>query len=263
MQDQIHRLSKPKDSKSAHIIEKYLGDLHYRINDTEAARRYYESALSIKRDYADALLEFAWLLYFDGKPGDSRLMSDLFREMTVAFPYDYRGFHGLGYALYMQAIDAQDADARIELVTAASFPADEARALKFNHINTVGDLGEITRTTNPRWSIFYHELGLKLLEDPETAKLRDNKEPLGAQLLTRQGEVTLQSPDDKKAWLTYQLALDYLALHRRNESAGEFPIAEHARYLESAKKLDPLKTAFPIYEDQLAILDLLLPESAD
>ena len=66
VKNELHRLGIIKQKQIFHIVEKYLGDLHHKIHNFDAAREYYESALSVKHDYPDALVAFAWFIYFDG-----------------------------------------------------------------------------------------------------------------------------------------------------------------------------------------------------
>ena len=57
-------------------------------------------------------------------------MELLFSKMTEADKYDFRGFHGYGYALYMQAINEKDFDNRIKMMEKASKQSHIARKLK-------------------------------------------------------------------------------------------------------------------------------------
>ena len=110
-----------------HVIDKYLGDLHTRIGNTEKANEHYEAALKRKPDYPHALYTIGWNLYEEGR---DRLdeMEKMFRKITEVSPYDYRGYHGLGYALYMKALDGDlDEEARQSIMREATNHAGRQR----------------------------------------------------------------------------------------------------------------------------------------
>ncbi|VAV83288.1 hypothetical protein MNBD_DELTA01-1524 [hydrothermal vent metagenome] len=261
VRDRLQELGLMKHRPLLHIIEKYLGDLHQRTNDISIAEQHYERALAIKYNYPDALETFAWFFYFKDSHGDENIkrMTELFTAMTMNYPYDYRGFHGLGYALYMHAIKNSTQENSGKLILDAANQAQRASSLKINLINVVGDFGEIARTVDPQLSIWYHQWGLDLMADPEVMGLTINRGPLAMQLLKKEARVTIITKDQKRSWLTYQLALDYLALGRRGLEGDQKNIDEHDRLFKEAKAMDQKGDIITVYEDQLSILDALLP----
>jgi hypothetical protein len=242
-----------------HIIDKYLGDLHMRISKFPEAVAYYESALKRKPDYPNALYTMGWQ-YYEGGQGDFEGMERMFRKLTEVDPHDYRGYHGLGYALYMKALREPDADSRTSLINEAARQSGLAKDLVFNQLNIVMDFGEVARSVDPDLSLFFHNYGKKVFTDPVLSKVGDNPFPLFGRLLMSDGEYTLESKEEKRAWIAFQRALDYLAMERIFDDPQY--AAEHKRLVEQAGRLDANKLVQQIYTDQLAILDLLLPPPA-
>lgn len=240
-----------------HIIDKYLGDLHARISDRDAAKEYYQKALARKPDYPDALFTMGWLYYQEGPDIDG--MENPFRKMTEADGRDYRGFHGLGYALYMKAIREPDPEKRSALILDAAKQSGSAKDLFVNQLNIIMDFGEVARSVYPRLSLSFHEHGKKLLDDPVLCEVGDNPFGLFVRLLMSDGQVYLEGKKAKMAWVEYQIALDCLALERM-EGPLNFQ-KQHDSHMETALSLDPDKAVYPIYGDQLLILDHLLPRS--
>ncbi|HEX6127009.1 MAG TPA: hypothetical protein VFZ23_16670 [Pyrinomonadaceae bacterium] len=245
-----------KREQHLHIIDKYLGDLHIRISNFPKATQYYRSALDRKPDYPDALLALGWQHY--QADGDIDAMEGMFRKLTEIDPYDFRGYHGLGYALYMKAIREPDAEGRSSLIREASVQSGRAKDLVFNQLNIVMDFGEVSRSVNPELSLFYHGYGKKIMSDPTLRDLGDNRYPLVARLLmTDNLVVDVEGKEGKQSWIAYLTALDYLAMERMFDDPKY--AAEHKRLYEKAQRLDPDKIIHHIYADQLKILDLLLP----
>lgn len=242
-----------KREQHRHIIDKYLGDLYMRISDVPKATEYYRSALRRKPDYPDALYAMGWHHY----QGDTAEMERMFRKLTEIDPHGYRGFHGLGYALYMKALGEQNAGARTHLISEAGDQSGAAKDLFYNQLNIVMDFGEIARSVNPELSLFFHNYGKKIINDPVLREMGDNPYPLLHKLLMSEGEINIESKDEKLSWIAYQTALDYLAMERMFHDA-EYA-AEHKRLFEKAERLDKNKIIQYIYNDQLAILNLLLP----
>ncbi len=244
-----------------HIVVKYLGDLHYSIGHLDSCRKYYLEAIEIYPGYIDALQSSGWFLYFQRYQSEANLcdMVAAFRKITELDPYDYRGFHGLGYALYMQAIFDQDADKRATLVHEAALQSERAMNLQINRINILGDFGEVARSVNPELSIYYHELAVKKLNDPSLNKLPIINNVLSVELIMSQGGMLIDSEASRCAWITYQMALDHLAIARKNTDNSHAEI--HASLYKKAAELDANEQMLPVYQDQLAILDLLLPAS--
>jgi len=243
-------------SPVGHVIEKYLGDVEQQINDPDAAAKHWEKALAIKADYPDALYTLGWHHYSTAL--DARRMETLFRKMTEVDPYDFRGFHGLGYAIYMRAI-AAPRDEAAKLMKEAAEQSQHASRLKFQQLNIIADFGEIARSVDPRLSEIFHESALKLLDDPATAKLPQVVSGLDARLLKNPDvHVYIDTDRERRAWLRYQLGLDHLAKSRLrlgDEAAARAELAAHDRLIAEARKLDSDDQMLPIYQDQLAILN--------
>jgi hypothetical protein len=127
-------------------------------------------------------------------------------------------------------------------------------------LNIVMDFGEVARSVDPDLSLFFHNYGKKVFTDPVLSKVGDNPFPLFGRLLMSDGEYTLESKEEKRAWIAFQRALDYLAMERIFDDPQY--AAEHKRLVEQAGRLDANKLVQQIYTDQLAILDLLLPPPA-
>jgi tetratricopeptide (TPR) repeat protein len=238
-----------------HIIDTYLGDLHERISNGETAKAYYQKALARKPDYPYALFTLGWRYYVEGPDIDG--MENTFRKMTEVDGRDYRGFHGLGYALYMKAIREPDPERRLAFIVDAAKQSGSAKDLFVNQLNIIMDFGEVARSVNPRLSLPFHEYGKKVLEDPVLSQVGDNPYGLFVRLQMSEGQVQLENKNKKMAWVEYQLALDYLALERVEVQTDLEK--QHEHHMEKALSLDPDKAVHPIYADQLSILDRLLP----
>ena len=240
-----------------HIIDKYLGDLYMRIVDVPKATEYYRSALRRKPDYPDALFALGWHHYSGGESGLEE-MERMFRELTRVDPHGYRGYHGLGYALYMKALAENDASVRSELMKEAAEQSGAAQNLFYNQLNVVMDFGEISRSVYPELAFDFHKYAKELVNDPEQYAIGDNPFPLRNKFLRKEGEINIGTKDQKLAWITYQMALDKLASARK--SGDDFYMSEHYRLFEEAKELDKDESMNAIYKDQLSVLDLLLPD---
>ena len=267
MRGELADLSRGHEAETAHVIEKYLGDLELKIGNVDEAKAHYEAALRLSGNYLDGLYTYGWFTYAGGAGApDTSQMETLFRRMTKADPYDYRGFHGLGYALYMQALKLDDADSRRGLLNDATLQSSTALRLKIQQLNVIMDFGEIARAQRPDFALTFHRLADKLLSNPDTAMLEENKAGLQVQLLIHKGEtVFIAGEDQRRAWVNYETALDHLALQRRDEqqASGTAPSdheqSEHDRFLAQARLLDKEKNVYAVYADQLAILDKLVP----
>jgi hypothetical protein len=256
----IHRRITENDSlkreQHLHIIDKYLGDLYMRIADIPKATEYYRSALARKPDYPDALYEMGWH-YYQGGQGDLAEMERMFRKLTEVDPHGYRGFHGLGYALYMKALGETDVETRKALIREASRQSGAAKDLYYNQLTVVMDFGEVSRSVDPELSLSFHDYGKKVITDPELCDQGGNRFPLLNRLLRSEGEINIATKDDKLAWIAYQTALDHLAMYRMTNDPKD--AEEHHRLFDRAKRLDSNKFIHYIYVDQLAVLNLLLP----
>ena len=259
VREQLKRLPVIKGRGLEHIVEKYLGDVNARIGNYEIASQHYARALALNPEYIGALFTFGWFHYSQRR--DLAKMESLFRKMVELDKYDYRGFHGLGYALYMQAVLAIESDARAKLINEATAQSQEANLLTINILNVVTDFGEIARYTSPGLSLWYHRRGIEIIDDPAAWSHKDNSLPYSANLLLRDGYVYMKSADQKRAWVIYSLALDHLALSRLGVES-ERNRRQHDELKRRAARLDPRKDergAAEVYQDQLAILDKFVP----
>ena len=267
VQKHLNELGIIKQKELQHIVEKYLGDLETRIGENDKAKSHYETAIKLKPRYLDALFEYGWFSYSGFQDPDLENMERCFKKMTEVDSFDYRGFHGFGYTLYMQAINEIDPQQRRELISKAANQSLRASNLVLHQLNVVMDFGEVARSVDPGVSIYFHELGSRILNDPVISKRSENSEVLGVRLLTRKGLVSLDNLPQQQAWIKYQLALDYLALHRldhlelqhRIERKKGEGLTLHNNLLKEAKELDKNNYVLPIYKDQLEILNRLLP----
>lgn len=258
IQQHLRETDALKREQHLHVIDKYLGDLHIRIGNPAKANEYYAAALRRKPDYPHALFTVGWQKYEEGRDGLED-MERMFRKLTDVSPYDYRGYHGLGYALYMKALGEElDPESRKSIMKEAADHASRAKDLVFTQLNIVMDFGEVARSADPWLSIHFHKLGKKILMDPELRASGDNRFPLFAKLLMGEGSLQFESRDAKLAWINYQTALDYLAMERAYEDSDYR--ADHNTFFDRARRLDTDGEARRIYEDQLKVLDLLLPE---
>jgi hypothetical protein len=120
----IHRRITENDSlkreQHLHIIDKYLGDLYMRICDVPKGTRVLSLALTRKTRLSRRAVCRSVGNYYQGGQGDLAEMERMFRKLTEVDPHGYRGFHGLGYALYMKAIVEPDAEKRTALISEAS-----------------------------------------------------------------------------------------------------------------------------------------------
>lgn len=242
-----------EELKIEHIVEKYYGDLYARIGDYDQAKNHYEQAIQLKNSYVDALFSYGWLLYSLVKTDSlsHEKMITMFQKMTEIDPFDYRGFHGLGYALYIKAIKEFNRTTRDSLLSLATDQSLTASNLLINQINIVADLGEIARSINPELSIIYHEHALSTLSDPNLNSLPGNRDPIIVTILQipfNLPEIDIISDSHKRSWLYYQLALDYQSLGIKEK---------RDQYFKQARELDSNSEMYPIYQDQLAILKLL------
>jgi hypothetical protein len=189
-------------------------------------------------------------------------MERSFRKMVKADDHDFRGFHGLGYALYMRAIKESNAAVRRKLIIEAALQTERASNLKIRQLNVVVDFGEIARLVDADLAIRYHKHAHSVLDDPLMSQLPANRGTLGIKLLMSPGYLGIKSMEEKRALINYQLALDYLAGYRLMGMADEARLKQHDRLLEEARVFDSKGKIHRIYKDQLAILDRLLPEGS-
>jgi len=265
IQNHLKKLRATEREQLIHIVEKYLADLNSSVGRYEEAERHYDAAISRKPDYIDALFAYGWFNYSVRDAADLAKMERLFRQLALLEEYDYRGFHGLGYTLYMRAVKESDPANRAKLIAEAADQSSRASLLNINRLNVVADFGEIARCTAPILSVFYHEQAQQILRDPLRAAILENGGTYVAKLFMQKGTVYMSGPDQKQAWVTYQLALDHLALHRMGVDPDK-NLAAHNELTQEAFRLDPRHaetSTRDIYEDQLAVLDLFLPGAED
>lgn len=261
VQDHLRALGVIGRQELLHIVEKYRADVEWRTGSDEDAKAHYEKALALKPDYVDALFSYGWFNYYPRPAPDVSRMEQLFRKMTEVTPHDYRGFHGFGYALYMQALNEPEAERRRTLVIEAATQSLRASQLGISYLNILMDFGEIARSVNPSLSMKFREMGNRVLDDPEIGRLEGNTGAYGVTLLLGETgkRARIATRDEKRAWITYQLALDHLAAHRLEDSGrGDKALQRHEQLLARARELDPTGKVFPIYRDQLRILERLL-----
>lgn len=166
VKDHLNELGAIEKKGLLHMVEKYQGDVQRRLGEPGLAKQHYERAISIKPNYQDALFTYGWFNYSSISDSDIQKMTRNFERMTETDRYDYRGFHGLGYALYMQAIIERDLKLRRELIKRAAEQSIRASFLGVNYINILSDFGEIARSVKPEISIQFHELAERVLDDP-------------------------------------------------------------------------------------------------
>jgi tetratricopeptide (TPR) repeat protein len=249
-----------KDPGYREILVKYQGDLYQRIGDYSRAESLYDAAINADPDYLDALFSKGWLNYGSYPKPKLREMTEAFRQMASRNSFDYRGFHGYGYALYMRAVGRFPGKGDPKLLIDAKNQCARAKNVSINELNVLMDFGEIARTIDPRLSLIFHSEAQKLLSDPVRSALRDNSMPLQSCLLAiDSGCVGLESPKKKSAWIRYQLSLDYAAIHRMEaDSAGTCAKMGDSLYAQ-AQALDTGNQVYPIYLDQLQILTQFVP----
>jgi len=246
------------DKKFYPVMEKYLGDVSDYIDDYEEADRHYQEALRANPIYMDALFTYAWFVYDElwKLPDDKRdvpiaKMKNSFEKMIQVDKFDYRGFDGLGYTLYIQGIRSPDPGARRELLNEAERQSRRASKLGHKQLNALMDFGEIIRSIDPTTALEFHKKAEQLLDPRKLEEIPENRDDLSVVLLTgdqRGREIRMNDDAERGAWVYYQLALDHLA---RCETM------QHNRLLAKARSLDAEKKIFLIYGDQLRILRLM------
>ena len=248
-----------------HNILLFMGRLHEKIGDTDKAFKYFEkadsafkpSAGSEQGGYCDALFNLGWYVY---DKGDYDGMINYFLRLKDAMPLDYRGYHGMGYALYMKAIDvsASDYQGAVKLLD----DAVDLLNIAFNYVPNIivvnTDVGEIARVIDPKFSIFFHERAMECITNDQLYSLPDNNGTISAILLLSGSEtVFLTEKDDEIAWVNYLLALDYYAkAFLKNRDAPD--LGRHDQYLQEAQSIEKTDAPKKIYEDQKLITDRLL-----
>ncbi|MFQ5597846.1 MAG: tetratricopeptide repeat protein [Nitrospiria bacterium] len=252
-------------NQSDHNILQFLGLLHMRIGEAEKSLEYFQKASAAyegtrnisKPYYGDALFQLGWS-YYD--KGDYGRMAEHFRRLQEMATYDYRGYHGLGYALYMKAIAESEKapKAAIKLLNEAT----DLLRIAYNYVPNIlvvnSDIGEIARIIDPELSIFFHKRAMECIMNKKFYSLPDNNGVVSAILITGNNQwVTLAEKEDKIAWINYLLALDYyIKALRENKHYPD--LAAHNRYLKAAQSAQIGTGPEEIYQDQKTIGDRLL-----
>jgi tetratricopeptide (TPR) repeat protein len=258
VQSHLKTLGISRDEHLEHVVEKYLGDLHYRIGEINPTILHYEKALQLKPDYIDALCSYGWLTYWEFS--DANKMQIYFDRIIKADSYDYRGYHGSGYALYMKALSSNDRDTRIKYLQDASKLSLRASRLIIYYVYILMDFGEISRALYPLAALDFHNEALNILENNDLNNLEPNKASLNITLLkTNPGyKIYLDDIETKKSWIYYQIALDYYSMYKNKLLDLKEYEKKFKEYYSIAKSLDKKKKATLIYDDQKIILDYLL-----
>ena len=250
-----------------HIASKYWGDLYLKISDEKAAKSQYAKAIdqytkshNAETGYLDALYYDGWLSYQQKKGPDIERMISRFKNMTRSAPFDYRGFHGLGYAYYMKALSEKDPRTHIDLLIEAGKQSIRATKFRIYQLNVIMDFGEVARARFPSYSLDYHTHASKVLSDPILRNIEANKGTFQVRLLKDPDKriMWLESEQEKRAWIKYQIALDYLALYSLSEQPKEEHWSEHLRFLKEAASEDIDVKALRIYSDQKRVLGELI-----
>jgi len=252
-------------SQGDHNILLFMGMLHMRIGEAEKSLQYFQQADAAykghsklsKPYYGEALFQLGWACYGES---DYDRMAEHFRKLQEMEKYDYRGYHGLGYALYMKAIAESETDeeAALKLLNEAT----ELLRIAYNYVPNIlvvnSDIGEIARILDPDFSIFFHNRAMECITNDKLYMLPDNFGMVSAILITGNKQwVTLAEKGDKIAWINYLLALDYYIKGlRENEHYPD--LAAHNRYLKAAQAAQMSAGPEMIYHDQRTIGERLL-----
>lgn len=250
---------------SDHNMLLYMGMLQDRIGEPDEALKYFFKAMQAypgethftETYYRDALFQIGWIYYHKG---DYDQMGDYFRKMKETAIYDYRGYHGLGYALYMKAIAESNADgnAVIKLLNEAAQLLYTASRYVPSILVVHADIGEIVRVIDPEFSISVHERAMECLTNDEYYSLWDNYSGVSAILISSNNQqVFLSKKEDKIAWVNYLLALDYyIKALLENKDAPD--LGRHDQYMKDARSIQSGGDPEKIYQDQKTIGDRLL-----
>ena len=256
VQKHLNKLGIIKEKELNHIVEKYLGDLNYRISELDSAFAHYKNALELNKDYIDALNEYGWFNYFELH--NSKEMLKCFNKIIISSPYDYRGYHGSSYALYMNSLSTDDSDECRELLERAKTLCEKAVNLKIYDIPSIMDFGEISRLIDPELALNYHNHALKVISDEKLRDYEPNKLTFGIKLLKRYtGTISLSNIDQKKAWINYQLALDYYSLYKKGKINYNDYLENTDELYKTAKELDKNAQVSYIYYDQKMVIDFI------
>lgn len=256
IKNQLLKLKTINDFRLTHIVDGFIGRLYHKMGKYEIAKEYYKKAFSNNTDYIDAIILYSWMLYFSGD------LAIVYNEMKYLFeksinidPFDFRGYHGLGYTYYIQAIHTSDKERAYNLLTNATKYCQEAKYLQINTLAILCDLGEISRCINPKLSIYYHESALQLIVDPKLNNLSQVCDPIGNTLIHKNEFVCIATYEHRISWIKYQLCLDFYAQMKIDTTLTNTLSHKCDKFLDEAQKTDPNKEIYPIYEDQLKTLE--------
>lgn len=251
-------------SREDHHILHFMGILSEKIGDSEAALGYYEQArLAYQRvnpdaqaDYYAALFNIGWLKYSRKKFDE---MERCFEKMCQLAEFDYRGFHGRGYALYMKAVHLANTDgaAAVAVLQQATDMLYSAQRYVPNILVINTDIGEVTRIIDPDFSIRSHQRAMDCIRQDELYNLHENQGTIFVTLLCSDHDVWLTNRQEKIAWVTYLLALDHYAKAKRF-AAGDSAMREHDRLVKEAGKYQETPGPRMLYDDQKIIMDRFL-----
>ena len=241
-----------------------MGMIHQKIGECDMELDYFEKAAAAFRQacespgrmYCDALYQLGWHFYWKM---DYDRMADYFRNLIESIPYDYRGYHGLGYALYMKAIDRSlsSCESAVNLLEEAT----KLLRVAFNYVPSLlmvnMDMGEIVRIVDPSLSILFHEHAMECVKNDQLYSLQENNCSLGVILISSGHQMTLSMKEDKIAWINYQLALDYY-IKAFQENMDDPNLAQHNQYVIEAQAVQKGPDPQKIYQDQKSINDRLL-----
>lgn len=256
----------PKD----HTILLFLGRVFERIGENQKALAYYENARVAYhgsqpgpgRDYYAALERMGWILYTEG---NFDAMERHFTRMKEIAQFDYRGYHGLGYALYMKAYQLAQSkrEGATALLTEATNVLFSAATYVPNFLMITMDIGEVARLINPDFSIVWRERALKCIVEEELYRLEENRSDLTVLLFgSNRGVVSVSGKEDKLAWVKYQLALDHYVKAVLADPKNP-DLTKHDSLVDEGKKTQKSESVFAIYEDQRTIVDALLAKRRD
>jgi tetratricopeptide (TPR) repeat protein len=257
----IDTFRNPKD----HTILLFLGRVFERIGETHKALEYYENARTAYRDshagpgldYYAALERMGWMFYMKGNLDE---MERCFTRMKEIAQFDYRGYHGLGYALYMKAYQLAQSEQEgvTQLLTEATNVLYSAAKYVPNFLMITMDIGEVARLIDPNFSIFWRERAMKCIVEEELCRLEENKSDLTVLLFgSNAGDVVVSGKEDKIAWVKYQLALDHYVKAVLADPKNP-DLTRHDSLVDEGKKMQKSESTFSIYEDQRTIVDTLL-----
>lgn len=257
IESQLRSLEIIEKNNLVHIIEKYFGDLYYRINELEKANQHYLRALELNPNYTDALNTYGWFCYTVLK--NPNKMQQYFDNMVSNDPFDFRGLHGASYARYMKTLASDDKHFIEKVLTEAIDLCKRASHLAVSSLPVIMDFGEISRPLSPQLAMVYHNYALTLLEEDMLIKVDDNNRDFLVKLLKKDpGKIIiLKNISEKKSWVHYQIALDALSIYGRDSSKNEFYLNMHNQHYNIARDLDINNTVIDIYHDQKLALYFL------